>query len=91
MGTQDALLHQQEVLRDGVEVLHDGEEALRGEVGVLRGACLVEGAQNGVRDPGVRGDVRGQGPVPALEPERRRQLQRQLAAPSAAVPSSLRT
>lgn len=90
-GNQGALLQQQEDLQDGVEVLRGEVEALRGGVEALQGACLVEGVQNGVQDPGARGDVRDRGVVPALGPEQRRRLQRQLAAPSAGVPSSLRT
>lgn len=62
--------------------LHGGKEVhrgvvmvLQGEAGALQGAYLVEGAQ---------GEVQIQGPVPVLEPVRLRQL----AAPSAALPSS---
>lgn len=58
---------------------------LRDEAGVLRGAYQVEVAQSGVQ-------IQEHGLV--LEPGRRRrqqqQLQLQLAAPSAALPSSLR-
>lgn len=62
-------------------MLHGEVVVLRGEVEVLRGACLKEKALSGVQDPK---------PVPVLEPERRRQQRRQLAAPSAASPSSRR-
>lgn len=74
MGSRGAWHHRVEALRGGALVL-------RGVVGVLQGACLVEGAQSGVQI---------QEPAPVLELGRPQQLQRRLAAPSAASPSSRR-
>lgn len=75
VGSRGALHHR-------VAALHGGAQGLRGVAGALPGACLVEG---------VLGGVQTQEPVPVLEPGRRLQLRRLLAAPSAAWPSSRRT
>lgn len=80
-GSRGAWRHRAGALRGGVEVLRGEEEVLRGVAGALQGACLKEVARSGVQ---------GLKPVPVLEPERRRRRLRQLAAPSAASPSSRR-
>lgn len=64
-----------------VEALRGGALVLRGVAGALQGACLVEAVQSGVQI---------QESDPVLEHGQQRPLQQQLAAPSAASPSSLR-
>lgn len=65
-----------------MEALRGVALVLRGVAGALQGAYLVEGVQ--------QSGVQIQEPDPVLEHGRQRPLQRQLAAPSAASPSSLR-
>lgn len=73
-GNQGALQLQVGGPRGGAGVLHGGKEVLRGGTRGRRVACLVEVVR-----------IQGSGPVPV----RRQRLQPQLAAPSAASPSSL--